>query len=312
MKSINRLAIPLLALFALTPAKAAEPTFAPSMRVGVALLDGMTASSEFPGFQSSDGSIKVVLGELPADAFKTVDDAFKATKPPGTIQKIETLTTTAGAGLITMESGENADGKVRLYSLIVDGGSFSGYVAVQVKEAAQAIYPDDKIRSLLATAAVRQSVPVEEQLASLPFNITEFSGFKSVRTVMLGSAILLSDENPDSVPDGTGPYVLISVVQAKPDAADSRDRFAQQAVAAIQGLNNGRITSSEPVRIDGAPGYETRVEATTAKDDKPIQLVQWLRFGGNATLRIIAASKKDDWGTAFPRFRAVRDSIQAK
>lgn len=311
MKQITRLVALAVAVLTLTPAFAAEPVFAPAMRIGLTPLDGMTPSQQFPGFQTPDGGIKVILGELPIDAFKTVNDAFKASKPSDAAQKIETLATQAGTGLMTMESGENVDGKVRLYSLIIDGGSFSGYAAVQVKEAAQATYTDDKVRGLLASAVLRKSVPVPEQLALLPFNVTELSGFKTVRTVMLGSAILLTDDAEDAV-DGKAPYVLVSVVQAKPESPDTRDRFAQQAAAAIQGLNNGRITSSEPVRIDGAPGFETRIEATTIKDDRPIQLVQWLRFGGNATLRIIAASAKDEWASAFPRFRAVRDGVQAK
>jgi hypothetical protein len=42
-------------------------------------------------------------------------------------------------------------------------------------------------------------------------------------------------------------------------------------------------------------------------------VVQWLRFGsGNATMRIIASSPRDDWPKSFPRFRAVRDGIQPR
>ncbi len=37
---------------------------------------------------------------------------------------------------------------------------------------------------------------------------------------------------------------------------------------------------SEPIRIDGMPGYETRIDATSGKDNTPVTVVQWLRFGG--------------------------------
>jgi hypothetical protein len=63
------------------------------------------------------------------------------------------------------------------------------------------------------------------------------------------------------------------------------------------------------MRIAGTPGYEVRLDATTAKDDKDISLVQWLRFGSNATLRIVGGATRDDWSKAFPRFRAVRDGV---
>jgi len=68
----------------------------------------------------------------------------------------------------------------------------------------------------------------------------------------------------------------------------------------------------KPVRIDGQPGYETRIDATSGKDSIPVTIVQWLRFGGQSTLRIIGSSPRDDWSKAFPRFRAVRDGIQPK
>ena len=36
-------------------------------------------------------------------------------------------------------------------------------------------------------------------------------------------------------------------------------------------------------------------------------MVQWLKFGGQTTLRIIGSAPRDVWPKAFPRFRAVRD-----
>jgi len=41
-------------------------------------------------------------------------------------------------------------------------------------------------------------------------------------------------------------------------------------------------------------------------------VVQWLRFGGPNMLRIIGSAPRDQWSTAFPRFRAVRDGIQPR
>jgi hypothetical protein len=41
-------------------------------------------------------------------------------------------------------------------------------------------------------------------------------------------------------------------------------------------------------------------------------VVQWLRFGGGTSLRIIASATREDWPKAFPRFRAVRDGIDPR
>ena len=59
---------------------------------------------------------------------------------------------------------------------------------------------------------------------------------------------------------------------------------------------------SEPVRIDGQAGYETRIDATSGKDNTPVTIVQWLRFGGGSSLRIIGSSPRDDWAQGIPAF----------
>ena len=81
----------------------------------------------------------------------------------------------------------------------------------------------------------------------------------------------------------------------------------------IAGLRDVKMTNNEPLRIDGTAGYETRIEGVTGKDNTPVRVVQWLRFGsGSATLRIVASAPQAGWSDAFTRFRAVRDSISAK
>jgi hypothetical protein len=69
---------------------------------------------------------------------------------------------------------------------------------------------------------------------------------------------------------------------------------------------------SEPIRIDGIAAYETRIDAISGKDNTPVTLVQWLRFGGPQVLRIVGSAPRDQWPEAFPRFRAVRDGIKPK
>jgi hypothetical protein len=105
--------------------------------------------------------------------------------------------------------------------------------------------------------------------------------------------------------------MVIGVMGSAPTQPEDRGRFAQQAATSIPGIRNWRLTMSEPVRINSSPGYETRLEATTGKDNTPVTVVQWLRFGGGSTsLRVIGTAPRDQWPAAFTRFRAVRDGIQ--
>jgi hypothetical protein len=183
---------------------------------------------------------------------------------------------------------------------------------MQVPENATKIYSDDAVRQMFASAVVRKEVPIEEQLGLLPFKITELSAFKNVRTLAPGSTILLADGTEETGIEASS-FMVIGVIASAPTLPEDRGRFAQQAAGQIPGLRDGRITMSEPLRIDGSPGYETRVEASSGKANIPVTVVQWLRFGsGNQALRIIASTPRDEWSKAFPRFRAVRDGIQPR
>ncbi len=162
------------------------------------------------------------------------------------------------------------------------------------------------------TIKLRKDVPVEEQLALLPFRVSELSGFKTVRMLAPnGAAVLIADGAEDGGLGGA-PYMVVSLAPVAPGPNDDRGRLAQQLAASIPGIKDARIVNSEAVRIGGSPGYEVRVEATAVKEDKPITVVQWLRFGTGSTLRIVAGATRDDWPQAFPRFRAVRDGIGPK
>jgi hypothetical protein len=163
---------------------------------------------------------------------------------------------------------------------------------------------------MLASAVVRKEVPLEEQLGLMPFKLGELGDFKTVRTLTPGSAIILADGDERTGLEA-GPFLVVGVMGAAPTQPEDRGRFAEQAATSIPGMRNWRVTMSEPVRIDGMAGYETRLDATSGKDNTPVTIVQWLRFGGGQTsLRIIGSAPRDQWAKAFPRFRAVRDGVQ--
>lgn len=291
-----------------------DAVFPPGVRVGVAPADGLAPAKSFTGFETENDAVKVLITELPAAAYAEVEAALKGNAAGAGPVKPEALQIPGGTAYYTMESGKVGDESVRRYSMILPGGTFSGYIAVQVAQNAETKYSVDTVKAMLASAIVRQQVPVEEQLAMLPFNLTELGNFKTVRTLAPGAAVLLGDAGDDL--DGNveaSAFMIIGTIGGVPEKSDERGRFAQQAAAQIPGLRDARFTSSEPLRIDGSPGFETRIEATSGKADTPVTVVQWLRFGGNnAALRIIASAPRDQWSEAFTRFRAVRDGIQGK
>jgi len=312
IRPVAALALLIAALgLAAGPALAADPVFPPGMRVGLTPLVGLSRAKSFVGFETEDQGVKVLVTELPAEAYGEVANSFKA-NPAGTGGvKPETVETSAGLAYYTIETGRDATANVRRYSMILPGGTFSGYVAVQVPENAAKIYTDDAVRQMFASAVIRREVPVDEQLGLMPFKITELGEFKNVRTLAPGAALILADGD-ETTGFEIAPFIIIGLIGSTPSQPEDRGRFAQQVAATIPGVRDAHITMSEPVRIDGIAGYETRIDATSGKDNTPVTVVQWLRFGGQSTLRIIGSAPREGWPKAFTRFRAVRDGIQPR
>jgi hypothetical protein len=295
----------------LRPGLAADAMFPAGVRVGMTPLVGLIRAKAFVGFETEDHGVKVLVTELPAEAYGEVANAFKANPAGSGGIKPESIETSAGLAYYTAENAKDGATNVRRYSMILPGGTFSGYVAVQIPENASKIYTDEAIRQMFASAVIRKEVPVDEQLGLMPFKISELSEFKNVRTLAPGAAIILADGDEVSGFEAA-PFMVIGVIGSTAAQPDDRGRFAQQAATTIPGVRDARITMSEPIRIDGQPGYETRIDATSGKDNTSVTVVQWLRFGSQTSLRIIGSAPRDQWPKAFPRFRAVRDGIQPR
>ena len=312
MTLIRRLfAAALLMTAATNPAPAADPVFPPGARVGMVPLVGLNRAKAFIGFETEDQGVKVVVADLPAEAYTEVSNAFKGDPSKMGGIKPESIETGAGLGYYTVETAKDGATTVRRYSMMVPGIGFSGYVAVQVPENSWKIYSDDAVRQMFASAVVRKEVPADEQLALLSFRVSQLSEFKNVRTLAPGAAVILADGD-ETTGFEAAPFMIIGIIGQTAASPEDRGRFAQQIATTIPGVRDGRITMSEPVRIDGQAGYETRIEATSGKDNTPVTIVQWLRFGSQSALRIIGSSPRDQWAKAFPRFRAVRDGIQPR
>src|SRR5246127_3348199 len=153
-----------LAAFALLaaimrPSLAADAIFPQGVRVGLTPLVGLTKSKTFPGFESEDGTVKVLVTELPSDAYGEIKKVFTENPQGAGGIKPHSLETAAGTAYYTSETGKEGDNTVRRYSMILSGGTFSGYVAVQIPENATKVYTDDAVRQMFATATVRKEVP---------------------------------------------------------------------------------------------------------------------------------------------------------
>ena len=311
MKPSRLLAALALLAAAMRPSFAADTVFPQGVRVGLAPLVGLTKSKAFPGFESEDGTVKVLVTELPSDAYGEIKKAFTENPQGAAGIKPHSMETPAGTIYYTAETAKEGANTMRRYSMIVSGGTFSGYVAVQIPENATKIYTDDAIQQMFSSVALRKEVPVDEQLELMPFRVTDLGNFKNVRTLAPGAAMILADGDETSGFE-PAPFMIIGLIGATPPEPDDRARFAQQTATQIPGVREAHLTMSEPIRIDGMPAYEVRMDGVSGKDNTAVTVVQWLRFGGPQMLRIVGSAPRDQWPAAFPRFRAVRDGIKPK
>ena len=164
----------------------------------------------------------------------------------------------------------------------------------------------------MATLAIRATVPVDEQLGLLPFKVGELAGFH-VAGVAPGRAVILGDADAPGSPGAVlEPHIFVAIAPGGPAQTADRDAFARDVFATVPNLKDIRITTSEPLRIGGQQGHQILADARDPAGAVTLRVVQWLRFGGGAYLQMIGIARTDAWKDAYPRFRSVRDGIEAR
>jgi hypothetical protein len=306
----------MLALGAL-PATAAELNYPPGSRIGLAPPPGLVLSKTFFGYEDPSNSVAMMLVALPPQAYADLDASVTAEtlKRQGvTVESREALPLPSGKAFLVVGRQEVDNVKIRKWILVASSPTLTGFVTVQMPETATALYPDAAIRASLATLAFRAAVPVDEQLGLLPFKVSELSGFR-IAGVIPGRAVMLSDApaGAPGSPDSTNePHIFAAIAAGGPAQSADRDTFAREVFATLPNIREIRVTTSEPLRMAGQQGHQILANAKDASGTSPLTVVQWLRFGGGGYMQIVGIARADAWKEAYPRFRSVRDGIEAR
>ncbi len=305
------IAVTLLGALALADDARAQAVFPPGSRIGLVPAGDLVVAKKFPGFEDAGRNVIVTLLDVPAPAYQAFEkSAFADNSKTLKTEKRELFAFAGGIGFL-LTGRENVKGTdYRSWYLLANttdkkAGQIAALVGVRVPEEAHSIYTDEKVREMLATVRFRMP-PMDELVRLLPFKVTNMAGFRPAKVAPQGAMILI---------DGPGgnltkyTYVIVSVGRGAPTQSDSRPLFARNLLERTP-LPDLAITSAEAMRINGAQGYEIRAKAKAA-DGKPLALVQWLQFAsGNGFLRMVGVVDQDTWDEVFPRFRALRDSIE--
>jgi hypothetical protein len=306
----QRLAAAFVACFCAGSAlHAGDVVFPPGLRIGLAPPEGMLPSRDFPGFEDREHKAAILIVQLPPQAYYDGLKTIFAAKPAENITLGQRQMLAFDNGIAYVAAGrEQSDVTYRKWLFLAQYQDITALLTVQIAETASEIYPDETVRAALKSVAFRPT-PIQEQLDLMPFRIGDLAGF-TVSQVAPDLGVLLSGgpSGDDFLGD---PHVIISVDPGGPEQADERALFAQRLLASRPGFPELRIIGSEAMRIQGQQGHEIRA---AFKDPRTgdMRLVQWVRFGPGAYLSVVAFARAEGWPALFPRFRAVRDSIEPR
>lgn len=297
------------------PARAAEPVYPTGLRIGLAPAPGLKATERFPGFEDKDTGTTVLVLEVSGQGIAETAKQISRDrlKKQGITEERRESFPAGGKGTLVAGRQEAEGSAVRKWILLAPAGEASALVIVQVPEDSASSYPDAAVRTMLASVAVRSEVPIEEQLSLLPIRLDELSGMRPIR-VIGGNGALLTDGPKDTFDAAEQPLLIVSVGRGGPEENAARDTFARNLLAGFGGYKEMRIVGAEMLRLGGggAQTHQVMAEGKDPRTDAPIKLVQWVRFGAGAYLRILGVARDDAWRDAFPRFRAVRDGVNPK
>jgi hypothetical protein len=300
------------AALVLVPAHAAEALFPTGSLIGFVPPPGFIVSKHFPGFENSGGGSMVLL-TLPPQAYAEIEKSMtpEAFKAQGiTEEKRENLALPDGRGVLVTGSEQENGQKFRKWMFLGSIPAAIGIAAVRIPDDAIESGSDDAIKTSLLTMTARASVPIEEQLSLVPFKLADMSGMRPVR-ILGGTGVFLTDGPNDTPAVADQPVFVVSVGQGGPEQAGERVNFARNLFSGLADFKDIHIVSGDMLRLGGGslPTHELQAEAKDLKTDTPMKIVQWVRFGPGAFVRMVGVARADVWSKEFPRFRAVRDGI---
>ena len=293
------------------PARADEVQYPVGSSIGLVPPPGLTLSGTQPGFLDAENQVSMLLLELPRAAYVQVESSMstEAAKQRGiVVDRRETLFTEAGTAVLS--AGDDTRENMRKWMMVALLPKVTALVSVQIPDAARKLYPDAAIRKALASLTERPT-PITEQLSLVPYKLDELAGFRVV-AVLNRSTVILTDGPEDDLHAIEQPHIVVGIAPSVPGQTDDRARLAQLAFNNLPGFVDRRVTVAEMLRVDGQQVYEIRADALDLKTKTPVTVVQWMRFGANAYLHMIAVTPQEHWSRDFPKFRAVRDGIEPR
>lgn len=300
----------LLAAAPAVPAGAVELMYPRGSAIGLVPPPGMVESEQFAGFEDDATKSSILVVDMPAEAYDQLVTGFSEqalTTRGVTLEDREDFPLKGAKAILLIGRQTAGPVSVRKWVLLVGSERGTGIVTVQVPEAGASAYPDKVVREALSSITFRN---VADQAGSLPFAVTNLAGFRPVRALG-GTTLLLTDGPKDTLDGPDQPVFVVSIAGGAP-RDDERRQFALRALSTIPGVKDLKLDRAEPQRINGQAGFEVMATGADARTGAPIKVVQWIRFGPTAYIRMVGVTKLDAFPDVYDRLRALRDGMEAR
>jgi hypothetical protein len=313
MRRLTSVAFLIVATLAAAPSRAADVVFPAGSKFGMVPPAGFVASPTGHGFEDVKNRSAVLLVEMAPQSYEEIEKSMNVEslkKQNFAVAFREDVTLKDGKGVL-IAGRQIANGvALRKWLMVSTAPGATALVTALVPETAKDAHPDATMRAMLTSIEYRATVPTEEILSILPFNLDDLAGMRPFRVD--GPTVFLTDGPKDTTDANEQPLLIVSAAPGGPAEQPQRDNFARNLFSSVPGFDDMRIVSTDVIRLQGVQTHQLMAEAKDAKTHTDMKFVQWLRFGNGAFIRFVGVSRADVWLDAFTKFRAVRDGLGPK
>ena len=192
--------------------------------------------------------------------------------------------------------------------LLVGAKTTTAMVTVQIPDGVPGGLSDADVETALRTIAVRTPPSLDEQVAALPFKLSDTAGFRPVR-VIAGATYLLTDGPNDIATNPSQPMIIIaSNLNTAPEPSLRMD-FAKQAFASLTGIKEVQSNNETSSQANGAEWVEIDGSGKDSASGEPLYVAQIARFETSRYVRAILIVKESEKDKYSERFRKLAKSM---
>lgn len=294
-------------------AAAADRVFPPGSRIGLVPPADMVPARGLTGFRHPRSGAAILAIEMPAEAYQGLAASFTdpALKAQGfTLMRRDAPSISGGSAILV--TGDQVDNgrTVPKTVLLASDATMTALVIGQLPQGGSAADLAE-VEAALKTVAFRPPLPIDDQVAALPFRIGDRSGFRVIRA-MAGNSVLLTDGPNDVVREASQPILIVAQSFGPAPGPEQREAFARSALVSNNFVKDAVLERSQGFKQGGFDWHEIVARAKEAGSNVPVVVMQTIRFEPDGYMRSVGIVRLEDRDAVLPRFRTVVDSLASQ